>query len=117
ATQPTLSLTSASGRAETPSYSIAGFNACDAPPREIGLIDREDLLDFETHGIVAFARCSREPQSVDLDSASLIRPDRPTRAQIAHRERHRRSSYTEYLRKRLLGEREYVVVDAVAKLE
>jgi hypothetical protein len=66
---------------------------------------------------VAFARCRREPQSVDLDSASLIRPDRPTRAQIAHQERHRRSSYTEYLRKRLLGEREYVVVDAVAKLE
>ena len=50
-------------------------------------------------------------------SISLIRPDRPTRAQIAHQERHRRSSYTEYLRKRLLGEREYVVVDAVAKLE
>jgi hypothetical protein len=82
-----------------------------------GHIDREDLLDFETHGVVGFARCRHEPRSVDLDSASLIRPDRSTRAQFAHQERHRRSSYTEYLRKRLLGEWEYVVVDAVAKLE
>jgi hypothetical protein len=87
-------------------------------PDEMGpLIHREDLIDFETHDAVAFARYRREPRSVDLDPASLLRPDRSARAQIAHQERHRRSSHAEYLRQRLLGEREDVVVEAVAKLE
>ena len=78
---------------------------------------REHLLDFEMHDVVAFARCRREPRRVDLDQASSIGPDRATRAQLAHQERHGRTSHTEYLRERLLGEREHIMVDAVAKLE
>src|SRR6266705_5564063 len=111
------------GRADARSHGIARFNFRDAHINgrnrraRSGRVQREDLLDFETHGAVAFARCRREPRSVDLDPASLIRPDRSGGAQIAHQESHRRSSHTEYLRQRLLGEREYVVVDAVAKLE
>ena len=66
---------------------------------------------------VAFARRRREPRSVDLDLASSIGPDRSRRAQFAHQERYRRSPHTEYLRQRLLGDREDVVVDAVAKIE
>ena len=69
------------------------------------------------HEAVAFARCRREPGSVDLDEASSIGPDRSARAEIAHQERYRRSSHAEYLCQRLLGERELIVVDAVAKLE
>jgi hypothetical protein len=75
------------------------------------------LLDFEMHDVVAFARCRREPRRVDLDQAPSIGPDRATRAQLAHQERHGRTSHTEYLRERLLGEREHIMVDAVAKLE
>ena len=82
-----------------------------------GRIHREHLLDFEMHDVVAFARCRREPRRVDLDQASSIGPDRSTRAQIAHQERHGRTSHTEYLRERLLGEREHIMVDAVAKLK
>ncbi len=110
-----------SGRAETHLHGIARFR--DAPifgqngRARSGHIRREDLLDFETHGAVAFARCRREPRSVDLEEASSIGPDRPARAEIAHQERYRRSSHTEYLRQRLLGERENIVVDAVANLE
>ena len=66
---------------------------------------------------MAFARCRREPRPVDLDEASSIGPDRSARAEIAHQERYRRSSYTEYLCQRMLGERKHIVVDAVAKLE
>ena len=69
------------------------------------------------HEAVAFARCRREPGPVDLDEASSIGPDRSARAEIAHQERYRRSSHAEYLCQRLLGERELIVVDAVAKLE
>jgi hypothetical protein len=82
-----------------------------------GRIHREAQLDFETHGAVAFARRRREPRSVDLDLASTMRSDRSAGAQIAHQERYRRSSHTEYLRQRLLSEREDVVVDAVAKMK
>jgi len=63
---------------------------------------------------VAFACHRREARSVDLDLASSIRSDRARRAQIAHQESHRRSSHTEYLRQRFLGEREDVVVNVVA---
>jgi hypothetical protein len=66
---------------------------------------------------VAFARCRTESRPVDFDLASLLRPDRSARSQIAHQERHCRSSHTEYLRQRLLGEREDVVVNAVANVE
>jgi hypothetical protein len=66
---------------------------------------------------VAFARCRREPRRVDLDQASPIGPDRSTRAQLSHQERHGRTSHPEYLRERLLGEREHIMVDAVAKLK
>ena len=83
----------------------------------LGCIHREDPLDFETHGVAAFARQRCEPRRVDLDFASPFRYDRSGSAQIPHQERHRRSSHTQYLRKRLLGEREDVVVDAVAKME
>ena len=69
------------------------------------------------HDVVAFARCRREPRRVDLDQASSIGPDRSTRAQLAHQERHGRASHTEYLRERLLGKREHIMVDAVAKLK
>src|SRR5207244_9734020 len=44
-------------------------------------------------------------------------PDRSTLTQLAHQERHGRASHTEDLRERLLGEREHVMIDAVAKLE
>ena len=54
---------------------------------------------------------------VDLDLASPVGPDRSTRAQLAHQQRHGRTSHPEYLRERLLGEREHIMVDAVAKLE
>ena len=69
------------------------------------------------HDVVAFARCRREPRRVDLDLASPIGPDRATRAQLAHQERHGRTSNPEYLRERLLGERERIMVNAVAKLK
>jgi len=77
----------------------------------------EHLLDFEMHDVVALARCGREPRRVDLDQAPSIGPDRATRAQIAHQERHGGSSHTKDLRERLLGEREHIMIDAVAKLE
>ena len=80
-------------------------------------IRREHLLDFEMHDVVAFARYRREPRRIDFDQASSIGPDRATRAQIAHQERHGGSSHTKDLRERLLGEREHIMVDAVAKLE
>jgi hypothetical protein len=82
-----------------------------------GQIRREHLLDFEMHDVVAFARCRREPCRVDLDQAASIGPDRTARTQVAHQERHGRTSYTEDLRERLLGERERIMVDAVAKLK
>jgi hypothetical protein len=50
-------------------------------------------------------------------TTASIGPDRATRAQLAHQQRHGRTSYTEYLRERLLGEREHIMVDAVANLE
>jgi len=75
------------------------------------------LLDFEMHDVVAFARCRREPHRVDLDQAPPIGPDRSTRAQLAHQERHGRPSHPKYLRERLLGEREQIMVDAVANLK
>src|SRR6266536_3212008 len=111
------------GRAETRSDGIARFNSRDAPifgqsrRARSGRIHRENLLGFETHDPVAFARRRREPRPIDLDQASSIGPDRSARAQIAHQERHRRASHTEYLRQRLLGEREHIMVDPVAKLE
>jgi len=83
------------------SHSITRFTYCIIGHNQnarSGRIHREDLLDFETHGAVAFARCRREPRSVDLDLASSIGSDRSGRAQIAHQQRHRRSSHTEYLR-------------------
>ncbi|MGY4594491.1 hypothetical protein ACVWXL_002237 [Bradyrhizobium sp. GM22.5] len=100
---------------------------CGIPPFQLlrrqnqsarpGCIHREDPLDFETHGIVAFARHRCEPQWVNLDFSSPFRSDRSGSAQVAHQERHCRSSHTQYLRKRLLGECEDVVVGAVAKME
>jgi len=66
---------------------------------------------------VAFARHRRKPRSVDLDLASSIRFDRAGCTQIAHQERHGRSSHTEYLRDHFLREREDVVADAVAKMQ
>ena len=78
--------------------------------RDRAAIHREDPLDFETHGIVAFARHRCEPQWVNLDFSSPFRSDRSGSAQVAHQERHCRSSHTQYLRKRLLGECEDVVV-------
>ena len=60
-------------------------------------IRREHPLDFEVHDVVAFARCRREPRRVDLDQPSSIGPDCATHAQIAHQERHGRTSHTEYL--------------------
>src|SRR5260221_12135475 len=80
-------------------------------------IHRKDPFNFETDSAVAFARRRREPRSVDLDLASSIRSDCSGRAQIVHQLRYRRSSHTEYLRQRLLGERQDVVIDAVAKLK
>ena len=112
-----------SGRAETRSHGTARFDSRNAPVfgqsrrARSGQIRREHLLDFEMHDVVAFARCRREPRRIDLDQAASIGPDRATRAQIAHQERHGRSSHTEDLRERLLGEREHIMVDAVAKLE
>ena len=53
-----------------------------------GLVARQDLLGFETHDAVAFARRRRKPGTVDLDPAALLGPDRAARAQIAHQERH-----------------------------
>lgn len=53
---------------------------CGIPPFQLlrrqnqsarpGCIHREDPLDFETHGIVAFARHRCEPQWVNLDFSS-----------------------------------------------
>ena len=80
-------------------------------------IHRKDPFNFETDSAVAFARRRSEPRSVDLDLATSLGSDRSGRAQIAHQKRHRRSSHAEDLRQRLLGEREHVVVDAVAKME
>ena len=102
------------------SHSIARFSYCmsrHSQNARSGRIHQEDLLDFETHGAVAFACRRREPRSVDLDLASTIRSDRSGLAQIAHQKRYRRSSHAKYLRKRLLSEREDVVVDVVAKME
>src|ERR1700729_3010725 len=102
------------------SHSISRFTCCISRHNQnagLSRIHREDRLDFETHGAMALARRRREPRSVDLDLASPIRSDRSGRAQFVHQERHRRSSHTEYLRQRLLSEREDVVVDAVAKME
>jgi hypothetical protein len=82
-----------------------------------GRFHREDLLDFETYGAVAFARFRREPRPVDLDLTPTIRSDRSGLAQIAHQKRYRRSPHAKYLRKRLLSERENVVVGVVAKME
>lgn len=100
---------------------------CGIPPFQLlrrqnqsarpGCIHREDPLDFETHGIVAFARHRCEPQWINLDFSSPFRSDRSGSAQVAHQERHCRSSHTQYLRKRLLGECEDVVVGTVAKME
>jgi hypothetical protein len=113
----TISAPSSLGRAET--ASIARFIYCVRQNQNArgDCIHREDLLDFETHGVAAFARHRCEPRSVDLDFASPFRSDRSGSPQIAHQERHRRSSHTQYLRKRLLGEREDVLVDPVAKME
>ena len=66
---------------------------------------------------MAFARGRREPQSVDLDLPASIRSDCAGRAQIPHQEIHGRPPHTEYLRQRLLREREDVVVDVVAYVE
>lgn len=82
-----------------------------------GRIHREDLIDFEAHNVVAFAGLRRESRSVDLDLTSSIGFDRTGCAQIAHQDRHRRSSHTKHLRQRFLGEREDVVVDSVTKME
>ena len=66
---------------------------------------------------MAFARRRREPHPVDLDQASSIGPDGSPRAQIAHQERHGRTPHTEHLRQCVLGEREHIMVDAVAQLK
>ena len=86
---------------ENGSHSIVRFNYCigrHSQSARTGRIHREYLLDFETHGVVAFTRRHREPRSVDLDLASPIRSDRSGRAQFVHQECHRGSSHTEYLR-------------------
>ena len=65
------------------SHSIARFIYCIIRHNQnagSGRIHGEDLLDFETHVAVAFARRRREPRSVDLDLASSIRSDRSGRA-------------------------------------
>ena len=82
-----------------------------------GQTHREHLLDFEMHHVVAFASRRGEPRRVDFDQAASFGPDCTTGAQLAHQQRHGRTSHTEDLRERLLGEREHIMVDAVAKLE
>ena len=77
------------------------------------------LIAWEVHPLpgVAGIRAAIGPGLRAIDQAASIGPDRPARAQLAHQERHGRASHTEDLRERLLGEREHIMVDAVAKLE
>ncbi len=61
-------------------------------------MEREHLLDFEMHDVVAFACDRREPRRIDLYHASSIGPDRATGSQLAHQQCYCRASYTDYLR-------------------
>jgi len=74
-------------------------------------------LDFPTHGAMARASRRGEPRPINLDAAASFGPDRSRRTQVAHHTRHRRSSHTEYLRQRFLGDGKHILLDAVAKME
>src|SRR6202043_4005227 len=66
---------------------------------------------------VAFACRSFEPRSVNLDQAPPIRSDSTRRPELAHNQRHRRSSYPEQFRKRLLRQRYGVAVNSIVDVE
>ena len=102
---PLRPFANAAGRAvaETRLQRTARFDSGTAPVfwqslrARSGRMRPKHLLDFEMHDVVAFARYRREPRRVDFDQAPSIGPDRATRAQIAHQERHGGSSHTKYL--------------------
>src|ERR1700716_3001059 len=66
---------------------------------------RENLIDSAAHDLIALACRCFEPRSVNLDQTPPIRSDSTRHPELAHNMRHRRSSYTKQLRKRLFGQR------------
>ena len=78
---------------------------------------RNNTIDSTAHDLVAFARRCFEPRSVNLDQAPAIGSDSTRRPQLAHDMRHGRSTDSEQLRKRLLGQRQEITVNAIMDVE
>jgi hypothetical protein len=78
---------------------------------------RNYLIDLAAHDVVALTCRFFELRSVNLDQGSPMRSDSTRRPQLAHNQRHSRSSYSKQLRKRLLRQRQEVAVDSIVDVE
>jgi hypothetical protein len=78
---------------------------------------RKNQIGSAAHNLVAFACRFFEPRPVNLDQTPPIRSDCTRRPEFAHSQRHRRSSYPEQLRKRLLRQWYDVAVNSILDVE